>query len=174
MKKQDLEEIDLLSEDSPAETNSADVHESEEESLSTDWKTQKIEVQENDSPLQSKQNPPSENLFGKEGELAIDVYQTDENIIIQSAIAGVRAEDLDVQIENDVVTIRGVRSNPSPGDEKEYFHEECFWGPFSRQVFLPEEIDVKNVEASMQEGIFTLRLPKMLREKSKKVKIAKK
>ena len=112
--------------------------------------------------------------FQPEGELAIDVYQTDRDIVIQTAVAGVRTEELDIAIENDVVTIRGVRKNPNEQEEKEYFHQECFWGPFSRQVFLPEEIDVKNVDAAMKDGVLTLRLPKMEREKSKKVKIAKK
>jgi HSP20 family protein len=133
----------------------------------------KIQVEADDTPARQNASADSESWFGKEGELAIDVYQTDTEIVIQSAIAGVRAEDLDIQIENDVVTIRGMRSNPNEQEEKEYFHEECFWGPFARQVFLPEEIDVKNVEAAMKEGIFSLRLPKMRREQSKKVKIAK-
>lgn len=136
--------------------------------------SQKIAVEQDTTPVQTPKSQHEENWFGKEGELAIDVYQTEKDIVIQSAIAGVRAEDLDIQIENDVVTIRGARPNPVGDEQKEYFHEECFWGPFSRQIFLPEEINVKNVEASMKEGIFTLRLPKMNRELTKKVKIAKK
>jgi len=133
-----------------------------------------VEVEEDHTPPEPTKISHSENWFGKEGELAIDVYQTQEDIVIQSAIAGVKAEELDIQIEDDVVTIRGSRGNPNENEVKEYFHEECFWGPFSRQIFLPEEIDVKNVEASMKEGIFTLRLPKIHREKTKKVKISKK
>jgi len=136
--------------------------------------TEKIQIQEDDSPALQPSEPFEESWFGKDGELAIDVYQTDQDIVIQTAVAGVRTEDLDIQIENDVVTIRGSRANPGEHEEKEYFHEECFWGAFSRQVFLSEEIDIKNVEASMKDGVLTIRLPKMHREQTKKVKIEKK
>jgi len=116
----------------------------------------------------------TDDLFEPEGELAIDVYQTDNNIVIQSAIAGVKSDEIDISVEDDIVTIRGVRKNPEQNDEKQYFHEECFWGPFSRQVFLPEEIDTQNVEASFKNGILTLRLPRIAGEKAKKVKLQKK
>ena len=114
------------------------------------------------------------NWFEPEGELAIDVYQTDKDIVIQSAIAGIRPEDLDVTIENDMVTLRGKRNNPEETDDKQYFHQECFWGVFSRQVFLPEEVDVRSAQAMMKDGVLTLRLPKMKRERSRKVNILKK
>ena len=141
----------------------------------TNAQTKKIEIEEDTSPAPSApKNFHDEHWFGKEGELAIDVYQTAKDIVIQTAVAGVKPEDLDIQIENDVVTIRGARVNPVEHEEKEYFHQECFWGVFSRQVFLPEEIDVKNVEASSKEGVLTIRLPKMAREATRKVKIAKK
>jgi len=85
----------------------------------------------------------------------------------------VKPEELDVTIENDMVTIRGVRKNPTEDEQKQYFHEECFWGPFSRQIFLPEEGDTKNAEASMKDGIFTLRIPIGEREKVKKIQVKK-
>lgn len=133
----------------------------------------KIEVAE----LASSQEPVEElkvdNWFEPEGELAIDVYQTEKNVVVQSAIAGVRPEELDITVENDVVTIRGIRKNPDEKEQKRYLHAECFWGPFSRQVFLPEEVEVKSAAAAMKDGILTLRLPKTLREKTKKVQIAK-
>jgi HSP20 family molecular chaperone IbpA len=186
MKHQDIEEFEVedtdFDEDETGEEENEeeleeDLTDSEEEFDDSDKEeenVQKIEVEENTDPINSQPAAATEDWFGKEGELAIDVYQTLEDIVIQSAIAGVKAEDLDIQIENDVVTIKGFRANPNETDEKEYFHEECFWGPFARQVFLPEEINPKNVEASMQEGIFTLRLPKIQQEQTKKVKIAKK
>jgi len=166
MKQRDFNETDEI------EVQDTDFT-AEEQPQSTSGQTQKIQIEEDYSPAEQTDSVPTEKWFGKEGELAIDVYETDKDIVIQTAVAGVRVEDLDVQIENDVVTIRGSRSNPTEHEEKEYFHQECFWGVFSRQVFLPEEIDVKNVEASMKDGVLTLRLPKMAREKTKKVKIEK-
>lgn len=147
--------------------------EEEEEEERTEG-TQKIDVtEETPAKIQKGEEVDLDDWFEPEGELAIDVYQTDKDIVIQSAIAGVNSEELDISLENDVVTIRGVRKNPNQAEEKQYFHEECFWGPFSRQIFLPEQVDIKNVEASIKEGILTLRLPKTEREKTRKVKIAK-
>ena len=135
---------------------------------------QKIEVEEQPSSQEPIEELKVDDWFEPEGELAIDVYQTEKDVVIQSAIAGVRPEELDITVENDVVTIRGIRKNPDEKEQKQYLHEECFWGPFSRQIFLPEEVDVKNAEAAMKDGILTLRLHKLLREKTKKVKISKK
>jgi len=110
--------------------------------------------------------------FEPEGQLAIDVYQTDDEILIQSAIAGVSPQNLDITIENDMVTIRGVRERPA--DEsitipKDYFYQECYWGPFSRQIILPAEVDGSRAEATMKEGILTVRIPKIQKEKKRKI-----
>ncbi len=134
----------------------------------------KIEVTEQPSSQEPIEELRVDNWFEPEGELAVDVYQTEKDVVIQSAIAGVRPEELDITVEDDMVTIRGIRKNPDEQEQKQYFHEECFWGPFSRQIFLPEEVDAKNAAAAMKDGVLTLRLPKTLREKTKKVKIAKK
>ncbi|MBI2642613.1 MAG: Hsp20/alpha crystallin family protein [Candidatus Wildermuthbacteria bacterium] len=109
--------------------------------------------------------------FEPEGELAVDVYQTNGEIVIQSTIAGVNSDDLDVNIENDVVTISGERRNPNEEEDKSYFYQECYWGPFSRQIILPEEIDTSRIEASMKDGVFTLRLPKLERQKVRKIRV---
>ena len=134
---------------------------------------QKIAVEEQPSSQEPIEELKVDDWFEPEGELAVDVYQTEKDVVIQSAIAGVRPEELDITVENDVVTIRGIRKNPDEKEQKQYLHEECFWGLFSRQIFLPEEVDLKNAEAAMKDGILTLYLPKLLREQTKKVKITK-
>jgi len=111
-----------------------------------------------------------------EGQLTIDVYQTENELIIQSAIAGVKPENLDISIEGDVLTIRGCREKPFedatlPTAPENYFAQECFWGPFSREVILPVEVDPGRVEATMKEGILTIRIPKILRERKRKISI---
>lgn len=104
------------------------------------------------------------------GQLGIDVYQTATNLVIQSAIAGVRTENLEISLERDVVTIKGIREKPFQEDG-DYFTQECYWGPFSRQVIMPVEVDPDRAEATMKEGILTIRIPKILREKKRTIKV---
>ena len=104
-----------------------------------------------------------------EGELAVDVYQTEEEIVIQSTIAGILPESLDISVENDVVTIRGIRERPQEPDERDYFYQECYWGPFSREIILPEETDPSRTDATMKEGVLTIRIPKIKKEKKRKI-----
>ncbi len=106
-----------------------------------------------------------------EGQLAVDVYQTENELVIQSAIAGIKTEDLDVLVEDDVLTIKGTRLNPYQADSIDYFIQECYWGPFSRKIILPVEVDASRTDASMKDGILTIRLPKIQREKKKKITI---
>ncbi len=69
-------------------------------------------------------------LVEAEGELAVDVYQTDSEIVVQSTIAGVKPDDLDISVENDVLTIRGKRESETKEEGKNYFYQECYWGAF--------------------------------------------
>ena len=134
-------------------------------------KEKKVEVKSSkkeDAPPTKEEAP---DWFEPEGELAVDVYQTDDEIIIQSTIAGVKAEDLDISIENDTVTISGERKNVVEDSGKNYFYQECFWGAFSREIILPEEVDGGRAEATMKDGVFTLRIPKIERQKIRKVKV---
>jgi len=134
---------------------------------------QKITIEEQSSLKEPIEELKIDDWFEPEGELAVDVYNTEKDVVIQSAIAGVRPEELDITVENDVVTIKGIRKNPNETEEKQYLHEECYWGPFLRQIFLPEDVDIKNVTATMKDGVLTLRLPKLHLEKTKRVKIEK-
>ena len=103
-----------------------------------------------------------------EGRLAVNVYQTENDLVLQAAIAGVKADDMEVIIEDEMVVIKGDRQNPLQEDG-DYFIEECYWGPFSRKIILPLEVDSGRADASMKDGILTIRLPKIQREKKKKL-----
>ncbi len=105
----------------------------------------------------------------QEGQLAIDVYQTEEFLVLQSAIAGVKPESLDIVIEGDMVSIKGSREKPEEKAESNYFYQECFWGPFSRQIILSVEVDPARAEALLKEGILTIRLPRIERDKKRKL-----
>lgn len=110
--------------------------------------------------------------FGEtEGRLTVDVYQTDDEIIIQSAVAGVTVDELEINITNESVSIRGQRQKTETVDEKNYFYQECFWGKFSRVIILPQEVDPEKSHAALKNGVLTIRLPKMERQKAKKIKV---
>ena len=118
-----------------------------------------------------KKEKKFEKLFESEGQLAIDVYQTEKDLVIQSAIAGIKLKDLDISIEKDRLTIRGKREKPAESEKVNYFYQECYWGPFFREIFLPVEIDPAKADASFKEGILTIRMPKIEREKMKKIEV---
>lgn len=107
----------------------------------------------------------------EEGQLTIDVYQTPEEMVIKSTIAGVKSEDLDITIATDMVTIQGTRKKDENVSPEDYYYQELYWGPFSRSVILPQEVDTEGAKASMKDGVLTIRLPKFERGKTKKLRI---
>ncbi|PIU07742.1 MAG: hypothetical protein COZ85_01370 [Candidatus Moranbacteria bacterium CG_4_8_14_3_um_filter_34_16] len=106
-----------------------------------------------------------------EGQLTIDVYQTENDIIVKSTIAGVKPEDLDVSISNDMLTIHGERRQEEEISEKNYYYQECYWGGFSRSVILPVDVLADKIEASMKNGILTIKMPKADNSRSKKIQV---
>ena len=108
---------------------------------------------------------------GYEGQLSVDVYQTQDDVFVKSTIAGVRAEDLDISINNDLVTIRGARHQDDKINADDYFYQECYWGGFSRSIVLPVEVKAEEAEASLRNGVLTLRLPKAAKGKVVNVEV---
>lgn len=117
------------------------------------------------------QKPEKENWLEEVGQLAVDVYETEQELVIQSAIAGIKKEDLDITLENDVLTIKGKRERPEVQEIKNSFYQECYWGKFQREIVLPVEINPESMTAFFQEGVLTIRLPKMERKKKRKIEI---
>lgn len=107
----------------------------------------------------------------EEGQLTVDVFQTPSEIVIKSTIAGVNVEDLDIDIKDDMVTIRGSRSRDEEVIEENYLYRECYWGAFSRTVILPETIDTARAKATLKNGVLTIRLPKLGHTSQKKVSV---
>jgi HSP20 family protein len=99
------------------------------------------------------------------------VYQTPNEIIIESAVAGVSPDDLDIHVSADSVTIRGARKREKSVRDEDYLYQECYWGKFARSVILPQEIDAENAQASFRNGILRVQLPKILKQKTKKLKV---
>lgn len=111
------------------------------------------------------------NWNGPNGQLVVDVYETEKEIVVQSAIAGIKTEQIEVSLENDILIIKGERDNPSKDKEQRYFLKECYWGPFSKEIILPREIDTSRIDAKVKEGILTVRMQKIERAKSKKIEV---
>lgn len=106
-----------------------------------------------------------------EGQLTVDVYQTPETIIVESTIAGVKPDDIDIDVTAESVTIRGERHQEEKIAENDYFYRECFWGKFSRSIILPQEVDPDKAHSTLRNGVLTIKLPKIHRNKSKKIKV---
>jgi HSP20 family protein len=107
-----------------------------------------------------------------EGQLAVDVYQTQDKIVVKAPIAGVKPEDIDVAISEDVVTIRGDRKDEFAVEKDNYYVQECFWGSFSRSVILPTSTVAEKAEASLKDGVLTIQIPKVVQEdKIKRIKV---
>ena len=135
--------------------------------IKKDFMTNNMEEQEKTKQPKKKEDW----LADSEGQLTIDVYQTTNEIVIKSTIAGVRAEDLDISITNDMVTVKGKRQKDEEVKSEDYYYQECYWGSFSRSFILPVEIDSEQASASMKNGILTIRLPKIEKVKTKKLKV---
>ena len=107
----------------------------------------------------------------KDGQLTVDVYQTPDDIIIKTMVAGVKPEDLDISITRDMVTIRGKREEEKGIKGDDFFAKELYWGTFSRTVTLPQEIDVEEAEALERHGLLIIRLPRIDKGRQTKLKV---
>ena len=99
-------------------------------------------------------------LAEEEGQLSVDVYLQNNNIIIKSTIAGAKPEDIEVAVEGDALTIRGIRHLDEEVDYNSYLYRECYWGKFSRTIILPYPVKEDKVKADLKNGILTIVLPR--------------
>lgn len=107
----------------------------------------------------------------EELELTVDVYQTPTDIILQTMVAGVKPDDLELTIARDVITIRGKREENRNIDEENYFIKELYWGKFSRTILLPQEVEPEEVEATERHGLLTIKIQKVDKEKKNTIKV---
>ena len=107
----------------------------------------------------------------QEGELPVDMYQTDDAIIIKALVAGVSPGELEISITRDMVTVRGMREEFQEAHDDGYFHRELFWGSFSRTLLLPEEVAIDEAEAQEKHGLLEIRLPKLDKHRSTQLKV---
>ena len=140
--------------------------------LNDDELSQSSNQQQSQQPAQT---PADENWDDNEdefpGQLAVDVYETEERLVIKARTAGVNKEDLDVSISDGILTISGTLSSGDDSDATNWHIQECYWGEFSRTVALPVAVKEEEVEAVLKDGVLIISFIKVKQEQAKKITI---
>ncbi|MFA6917479.1 MAG: Hsp20/alpha crystallin family protein [Candidatus Gracilibacteria bacterium] len=119
-------------------------------------------------------DPASKNdgPIGKEyGQLSLDIFHLEKEIVIMAPIAGVKEEDITISITDDVLVIKGSRQNKFEVPEENYYTRECFWGSFSRSIVLPQEADTRGISAKFDNNVLEIHIPRTEMEPTKVIKI---
>lgn len=105
------------------------------------------------------------------GQLAVDVYETDEKLVVKARTAGVNKEELDVSISDGILTISGTLSSGDDSEATNWHIQECYWGEFSRTLALPVAVKEDEVEAVLKDGVLTISFAKVKQEQAKKIQV---
>jgi HSP20 family protein len=105
------------------------------------------------------------------GQLAVDVYETREKLVVKARTAGVNKGDLDVSISDNTLSIRGTLSAGNEDDVENYFVQECYWGEFSRSIALPVPVKEEEIEAVLKDGVLTISFAKVKQDTVKKIQV---
>ncbi len=115
--------------------------------------------------------PRREWLAPAEGTLALDMYETEDSVVVKSAVPGIKPDDIDITISGNILSISGETKVEEEVKEDDYIRRERRYGSFSRSVTLPEALEPDKAEASFEDGILTLNIPKAPEAKPKVIKI---
>jgi HSP20 family molecular chaperone IbpA len=107
----------------------------------------------------------------EEAQLAVDIYETNDAVVVKTMTAGVKKEDLQIIVTRESLTIKGRRENETRGYQHHYHNEELYWGPFTRTVDLPTEVDIEQASATEHHGLVTIKLPKFDKKRQATLKI---
>lgn len=105
------------------------------------------------------------------GQLAVDVYETKERLVVKARTAGVNKGDLDVSIADNTLSIRGTLSAGNEDQVENYFVQECYWGEFSRSIALPVPVKEEDIEAVLKDGVLTVSFTKVKQDTVKKIQV---
>ena len=146
------------------------LYEEAEDEVTTDEELEEELEQEEEASTKTTEDDWLPEQY-EEGQLSIDVYQTPEFLVVKSTIAGVKSEEIDISINNDMLTIRGRREMDETVKDQDYLYRECYWGSFSRSIILPIEIKADKIEAFLENGVLTVLLPKAKTSKHISIKV---
>lgn len=160
-------------EDEAEETEEYENEEATEEEDGYEEEEAEEEAVEEDEEMEEEDDDEKQWLGTEyeEGQLSIDVYQTPENLVVKSTIAGVKPDDIDIAINNDLLTIRGKREMQEKINDNSYLFRECYWGSFSRSIILPVEVIPEKIDASLENGVLTVILPKAKTSRQISIKV---
>jgi HSP20 family protein len=105
------------------------------------------------------------------GQLAVDVFETKEKLMVKGRVAGVNKSELDVSISDNTLTIRGTLSAGNEELVENYFLQECYWGEFSRSIVLPVPVKEEEIEAVLKDGVLTISFAKVKQDTVKKIQV---
>lgn len=108
---------------------------------------------------------------GEAGTMAVDMYETDDAVVVKASLPGVKPEDLDISVTGDSLTIRGETKREEEVKEENYIRRERFYGSFCRTLPLPVPVVADDAEAEFENGVLTLTLPKAEEVKPKSIKV---
>lgn len=135
-------------------------------------------LSEDDSPEPAEDQAPETNSEEESwddepvaGQLAVDVYETKEKLVVKGRVAGVNKADLDVSISDNTLTVKGTLSSGSEDNVENYFLQECYWGEFSRSVVLPVPVKEEEIEAVLKDGVLTISFAKVKQDTVKKIQV---
>jgi HSP20 family protein len=172
------EYADEETEDEPVEEELGEQAENEDnEEYDTEEELEESDEAEDEIEEADDEKDEETNWLGgeyEEGQLSIDVYQTPESLVVKSTIAGVKPDDIDISINNDLLTIRGKREMVEKIKDENYLFRECYWGSFSRSIILPVEVIPEKIDASLENGVLTVILPKAKASKQISIKVKSK
>jgi len=109
--------------------------------------------------------------FGEGLDLPLDMYQTDDSVVIKASVPGVKPEEVEVTITGDTLTIKGETRAEEEVKKDNYFRQEISYGAFSRSIILPGSVQTDKAEATFENGVLTLTVPKAEETKPKQIKI---
>jgi len=135
------------------------------------WQKLTGNVNLEDEEREEEEETEEGGVFEEDAELNIDLYQTPNEIIVQTMVPGVRPEDLQIEISRDTLTIRGKREGNRAITDDNYYIRELYWGSFSRTIQLPEEVDIDEAEAVEKHGLLILKLPKVDKQRKSNVRV---
>ncbi len=142
-----------------------------EEELSAAFLGEDEVVSPGDAPAASSQSDWDDDGQQLPGQLALDVYETADKLVVKARTAGVNKSDLDVSFSDGTLTIRGTLSAGTEEAVQNYFMQECYWGEFSRSVALPVPVKEDEIDASLKEGVLTITFTKVKQDTVRKIQV---
>jgi len=126
---------------------------------------------ENATPIAAAEEEWNDDDAVLPGQLAVDVYETKEKLVVKARTAGVNKGDLDVSIADNTLSIHGTLSAGNEEQVENYFVQECYWGEFSRSIALPVPVKEEDIEAVLKDGVLTVSFTKVKQDTVKKIQV---